>query len=89
MKITDDLIARFVTSKVTFEEFNAVLSAAKKDLEVAEKVIMGFLAVRFVTKLLYDMDNAIDKAIEKATEEAMEKAAEEALRKAAENADVN
>ena len=76
MKITDDLIASFVVGDVKYEEFRAVLEAAKTNPETAEKVIMGLLAVRFMDKIFADVDKAIEKAIAEAAKEAMKKAAE-------------
>ena len=79
------------------EEFFAVLEAAKTNPEVAEKVIVGFLAVLFINEIRMDVGKAIyeavpkttKEALRKATKEAFEKAIEETLKKTAKNTNVN
>ena len=48
MEISDNTLAKFVNGICTRKETEEVLKAAAIDHEIAKKIIVGFLVVRFL-----------------------------------------
>ena len=70
-KITDDVLAKFVTDSATFDENLTVLKACRTDLEIANKVIIGLIISKIIDKAIVLRDELLHLRLQTETEQPM------------------